>query len=77
MKIHLTGVNVNNEHLLPRISGDAGFLGLCKNHLDTTATLDVGSIDTCAEAGISLEEIQRMVGRFVMCGFGVKVEHGV
>lgn len=77
MKIHLTGVNVNNEHLLPRISGDAGFLGLCKNHLDTTATLDVGSIDTCAEAGISIEEIQRMVGRFAMHGFGVKVEHGV
>lgn len=74
MKICLSGVNLNNEHILVRISGDAGFLGLLKDHCDTTATLDIGSIDSCEDAGISLEEIQRMIGRFVMHGFGVKVE---
>ncbi|MGL4353040.1 MAG: hypothetical protein ACRCTP_03740 [Aeromonas popoffii] len=77
MKIIITGVNCNNDHLLNRIAGDAGFLGLVHNSMDTTATLDIGSIDSCTDAGISLQVIQQMVGRYVMCGFGVSVEHGI
>lgn len=77
MIIHITGVNCQNDHLLDRVAGDAGFGHLVRNHLDTTATLDIGSYDSNIDAGISVEEIQRMVGRFVLRGFGVTVENGV
>ena len=78
MKIIITGVNCNNDHLLNHIAGDAGFHGLVRtNCMGTAASLDIGSVDSCADAGISLQEIQQMVGRFVIHGFGVSVEHGI
>lgn len=77
MRICITGVNVNNESLLSDIAGDAGFQGLLKNHMNTMATMHIGSVDSCIEAGISLGEIDRMIGRFVIHGFGVSVDHQI
>lgn len=74
MKIHISGVNVNNEELLTLISGQYGFQGVCQNHCDTTATMDIGTIGSCVHAGISIDEIHCMIGHFVVQGFTVSVD---
>lgn len=70
--LNISGININNDHLVNEIAGIAGFANSVERADLCSAQINIHDSSFCAKAGIKKSEVNEMIASFVIAGFDVK-----